>query len=93
VAGALIGWLFGVFNWTDPIVAAGWLALHGLWIGALVGAAIGLIGKALMGGARDFTSVGGMQADRYEVLVDNEVADEAMRLLGSAGTPARGDAG
>jgi hypothetical protein len=64
-----------------------------LWIGALVGATMGLIAKALMRGARDFTSVGGMQADRYEVLVDNEVADEAMRQLGSAGTAPRGDAG
>jgi hypothetical protein len=81
IAGALIGWLFGLLDWTAPIVASGWLALHGLWIGALVGALVGLIAYALSRGRRDFSSIGGMRADRYEVLVDEDVADEAARLL------------
>ena len=32
-------------------------------------------------GRRDFTSVTGMRAKRYEVLVDAEVADQAARAL------------
>jgi hypothetical protein len=37
---------------------------------------------ALSRGRRDFDSVAGLSADRYEVLVDDEVASEAARLLG-----------
>jgi hypothetical protein len=41
--GVLIGWLFGAFNWFDPVVASGWLVLDGLWFGAVVGALVGLL--------------------------------------------------
>jgi hypothetical protein len=85
LVGALIGWLFTVFNWFDPVVARGWLILDGLWFGALAGALFGLLAHALTGGRRDFASVGGMQAEHYDVLVDEEVADEAARLLGGVG--------
>jgi uncharacterized membrane protein len=86
LAGLLIGWLFTVFNWADPVVARGWLILDGLWFGALVGAMFGLIAHLLTRGRRDFASVGALQADHYDVLVDDDVADEAERLL--AGLPA-----
>jgi hypothetical protein len=33
------------------------------------------------GGRRDFASVSGMRASRYDLQVDDEVADEAARLL------------
>jgi hypothetical protein len=36
------------------------------------------------GGRRDFSSVAAMRADRYDVLVDAEVADEATHLLAEA---------
>src|SRR5687768_9923487 len=85
LVGALIGWLFTVFNWFDPVVARGWLILDGLWFGALAGALFGLLAHALTGGRRDFSSVGGMQAEHYDVLVDEEVADDAARLLGGLG--------
>ncbi|MDX6601342.1 MAG: hypothetical protein QOF13_544 [Solirubrobacterales bacterium] len=81
LVGALVGWLFGVFDWFEPLLAAAWLAFQGLWFGALVGALIGLGLHALMRGRRDFSSVAGMKADRYDVLVDDEVAGEAARLL------------
>ena len=80
--GFLIGWLFGIFNWFEPITSAFWLAIDGLWFGALVGALLGLLLHALSRGRRDFDSVSGLSADRYEVLVDDEVAPEAARLLG-----------
>jgi hypothetical protein len=82
--GALVGWLFGLFAWFDPIVSAFWLALDGLWFGALLGALMGLLLHALSGGRRDFSAVGGMRANRYDVLVDEAVADEAEHLLGEA---------
>jgi uncharacterized membrane protein len=81
VIGLLIGWLFGLFNWFDPVVSAFWLALDGLWFGALVGAAMGLIAHALTGGRRDFAAVGGFRAQHYDVVVDEPFADEAERML------------
>jgi len=79
--GVLIGWLFGVFDWFTPTVAAGWLALDGLWFGAVVGALFGLVGHALVRGRHEFASVGSITAERYELLVDDDLADEAVRLL------------
>jgi hypothetical protein len=81
LVGALIGWLFGLFDWSDPLLAAFWLALWGLLIGALIGALTGLLLHALTRGRRDFSSVAGMRADSYEVVADDEVAEQAARLL------------
>ena len=83
--GLLVGWLFAVFNWFDPIVSSLWLVVDGLWFGALVGTAFGLMSHALTRGRRDFSSVGAMKANRYEVLVDEDVATEAERLLSELG--------
>jgi hypothetical protein len=81
VTGALIGWLFWVFDWFAPVVAAGWLIIDGVWFGGLVGALLGLLAFAVAGGRRDFASAHQMEADRYELLVDEPVADEAADLL------------
>ena len=35
-----IGWLFGLFDWFQPITASGWLALEGLVFGAVFGVSI-----------------------------------------------------
>jgi hypothetical protein len=83
VVGLLVGWLFGLFDWFNPVVAAGWLALDGLWFGALVGALAGLLAHAMTGGRRDFASFGSMTADRYEVQVDEELVEKAAELLAS----------
>jgi hypothetical protein len=37
----------------------------------------------MSGGRRDFTSVGGMRADHYNVMVDPEQAEQARALLDS----------
>ena len=87
LVGLLIGWLFGIFNWFDPIVGTLWLVLDGLWFGAIVGAVAGLLGHALSGGRRDFSSIGMTAAGRYEILIDSEVADEAARLLANNDAP------
>lgn len=81
VLGLLFGWLFGLFNWIDLVVASISLALYGLLFGAVIGALLGLLTHSMTGGRRDFASVSGMQASRYDLQVDEEVADEAARLL------------
>ena len=88
MVGFLVGWLFGVFDWFDPIVSAFWLALDGLWFGAIVGALLGLLSHAMLRGRRDFASIAAMRANRYDLLVDDEVADEAARLLAELSQPA-----
>jgi hypothetical protein len=85
--GVLIGWLFGIFNWFEPITSAFWLAIDGLWFGAVVGALLGLLLQALSRGRRDFDSVAGITADRYDLLVDDEVAAQAARLLAELRSP------
>ncbi|HXF64354.1 MAG TPA: general stress protein [Caldilineaceae bacterium] len=81
VTGVLFGFIFGLFSFIQPLVSALTLALYGLIFGAIVGALIGLIAYGASGGRRDFSSVSGIQADRYNVMVDAEAADEAARLL------------
>jgi hypothetical protein len=83
LVGVLIAWLFFVFNWFSPVVASGWLILDGLWFGAIVGALFGMLAHALTGGRRDFTSMSRMEADEYDVQVDDGLADDAERLLGT----------
>jgi uncharacterized membrane protein len=86
--GFLVGWLFGLFDWFDPIVSAFWLAIDGLWFGAIVGALFGLLTHVTLRGRRDFASIGAMRANRYDLLVDEEVAGEAARLLSELSQPA-----
>jgi hypothetical protein len=94
LVGALIAWLFVVFDWFSPIVARGWLVVDALWFGAIVGALFGVLAHALTGGRRDFTSISRMEADEYDVQVDEGLADEALRLLAGteAGAVAAGEA-
>jgi uncharacterized membrane protein len=86
LAGVLMGWLFGVFDWFNPVVAAAWLALDGFWFGALVGSLVGVIMWAITRKRKEFESIGGLVAERYELLVDDDFAADAQRIL--AGTPA-----
>jgi hypothetical protein len=81
VPGALIGFVFGLFSLVDPLVSGLVLALYGLVFGALLGAVFGLVSHAASGGKRDFSSVGGMRADRYDIMADEEVAESAERHL------------
>jgi hypothetical protein len=78
VIGLFIAVLFGLF-FTGP----GFLGLlaYTVIVSAIFGAILWSISHAAQGGRRDFASVGGTYADRYEVQADEEVADEARRLL------------
>ena len=79
--GALIGWIFGLFAWVDPLIGALLIALYGLIFGAVLGAIMGVITYALQRGRRDFASVTMIQAQSFDLVVDDEVAADATRLL------------
>jgi hypothetical protein len=80
VAGALLALLVGIFPWDSG--SAEMLAFA-LVVGAIFGAVSGaLVHEALSGGRRDFISATQIEADRYDVQVDDDSADEAQRLLG-----------
>lgn len=78
--GLFIGLIFGLFaeegDWLTTVVGA---AL----IGVLFGLVWGVIGYALTGGRRDFTSVSQVIATRYEVLVEHKHLAQAQELLQS----------
>src|SRR5689334_22268627 len=38
LVGALVGWIFGLFDWVRPLIASLTLAAYGLLIGAVIGA-------------------------------------------------------
>jgi hypothetical protein len=81
LVGALIGWIFGLFNWIAPLVSALVLAGYGLIFGAIVGALFGLLVYAMQRGRRDFRSVSGLKPKYYDVVADVEVADRALQIL------------
>lgn len=81
--GAILGLLAGLIFATDPNPALIVMVLYGLGSGALLGAAFGALTHAASGGMRDFVSIPSMQAERYELLVDEDVADQAVQLLRS----------
>jgi hypothetical protein len=87
---ALLGALFGL------IVGLLWgpeatllLVLYGLVAGGLFGAIMGGITHAATRGERDFASVAGLEAERYEVVVDDELAGRAAELLQAPATATR----
>jgi hypothetical protein len=76
--GLLFALLFGIF-FNGP----GFLGLlvYALVAGAIFGAILGALAHSARGGERDFASVSRTEAERYELMVDDEVAAEAERLL------------
>ena len=89
--GLLIGLLVGLFT-TGPV----WLGLilGGLAIGALWGAVFGFVAHSATRGRRDFASVSGIVAGRYELVVAPEHADRARVLLAETRSdPSSPDAG
>lgn len=81
VVGAAVGWLLGLFTVVQPLVGAIVLAIWGVVVGGVIGMMVGLIGHALSGGRRDFSSVSTVRAQRYDVLAEADVAEEAQRAL------------
>ncbi|WP_019585013.1 general stress protein [Deinococcus apachensis] len=83
--GLFIGLLFGLLGLGGGNLL--YAVAYGMVMGAVTGLVWGLVGYAMTGGRRDFTSVGGMRAERYVILADADVAEQARTLLG--GMPPR----
>ena len=79
MVGLLFAVLFGLF-FTTPGAFLG-ILVYALVVGALFRALFSALTHVAQGGRRDFASVSGMQAERYEVQVDEEVADRAHETL------------
>jgi hypothetical protein len=84
--GAWFGLLIGLIFWIVSPWAFG-AVLSGLLIGLVFGAVWGAVGHAFTGGRRDFTSLAGLEAARYDLLADEPDANTALRLLAELGTP------
>ncbi len=89
VTGVLIGWLFAIFTWFDPRIAAGWLIIDGLWFGTLVGTVMGLVMYLLTKSRHRFEAVSTMQPAYFDVAVDELYADDAARMLLGFPLPSR----
>lgn len=83
VIGAFLGLVLSLFTIFPTLVS--WLTMVLVWtlVGAVAGAVAGLIGHAMQGGRRDFSSTGGLRATRYEVMVHTDHRDEALGVLSS----------
>jgi hypothetical protein len=90
--GAVLGFIIGLFVGLFSL----YIAILYVIYGAIIGLIVGFVGHALSGGQRDFSSVGMIQAGRYNVMADEEVADEASQLIArlgdSSGSGQRGTA-
>jgi len=84
VQGATIGLFFSLLLGLFFTLEEGFfgLLLYGIVLGTLFGAVLAAVGQAMQRGRRDFASVRGMEAERYEVQVDHEVSAKAKQLLG-----------
>jgi hypothetical protein len=80
--GALLALLAAIFPWDSLSAEA---SVYAVAMGALLGAASGaLVHEALSGGRRDFISATRIEANRYDLQVDEDAAGEATRLLDAA---------
>ena len=81
VAGAWIGALMALFAVVTQPTGGATLLLWGVVLGAAFGATLGAVAYTAAGRDRDFTSRRRLVAGRYELYVENEVAEPALRLL------------
>jgi hypothetical protein len=81
-AGALIGLLLGLFttghSWLGVVAA-------GVGLGALWGAVFGFAAHAATRGQRDFSSVRGLSAARYDLIAREGTVERARNMLHEAG--------
>jgi hypothetical protein len=75
ILGAFVALLAGIFAWDS---GSGSLLAYAVVLGAVSGA---LAHEVLSGGRRDFISATRLEADRYDVQIDEGAAADAKRLL------------
>jgi hypothetical protein len=75
--GLLVGILFSFFGTGNALAAI----ISTMVLGLLFGLIWSLVGYAMTGGRRDFSSVTQVVATKYEVLVEHKVAAQARELL------------
>ena len=80
--GAMLGLFFGLlfslfFEGPDFLG----VVVYGLIVGTVFGTVFGAVGQAAQGGRRDFASVRGMQAERYEIQVEHDQSARAKQML------------
>ena len=77
--GLLIGLILGIFanegDWLVSVISA-------VLFGIVFGLVWGVVGFAMTGGRRDFTSITQVVATRYEVLVEHKHLAKAQEILG-----------
>jgi hypothetical protein len=84
--GAMLGLFFGLlfslfFDGPDFLG----VILYGLIVGVIFGTVLGAVGQAAQRGRRDFASVRGMEAERYELQVEHDHSAQAKQLLAELG--------
>lgn len=77
--GAFFGLLFGLLFSPDGVSMLA-IVLYWLVVAATFGALLGVVGYAFSE-RRGFTSESAIVADRYEVMADHDVADQALQLI------------
>ncbi|WP_062214129.1 general stress protein [Streptomyces sp. NBRC 109706] len=77
--GLLVGLLLSLF--VDGGASVLLTILSGVFYGALFGAVFGFAGQAMTGGQRDFASRNRIVAAHYDVVADQEVAEDAKNRL------------
>lgn len=75
--GLFVGLIFSIF--TDESTFG--IIVSTMALGAAFGVIMALVGYALSGGRRDFSSISAVVATRYEVLVEHKVSAQARELL------------
>ncbi|GAA3939316.1 general stress protein [Actinoplanes auranticolor] len=86
--GGLTGWLLGLFNLVTPSVATWWLVVNAALLGAVLGAVAALLGYVATRGRRSFLTEPILTAAHFDLQVDADLADRAVRMLASHESPA-----
>ncbi|MDQ1730168.1 MAG: hypothetical protein QOK10_327 [Pseudonocardiales bacterium] len=86
LAGAVTGAWIGLFVGLIFSIVSPWVFAPLLWsivLGIVFGALWGALAHAMTFGRRDFSSLRGMEASRYEIVVDSPYVEDAQRVLTS----------
>ncbi len=82
--GAAVGYILGLFDLTETSLALPWLIVNAAILGAVIGAAVALLGYVITQGRRSFVANQPVRADQYHIVVEADLADRAVRLLRGA---------